>query len=192
MKFSLKGFGRRLSALVLVVSLLLPTTGCMQQEQEKSDGSVPYEVLVPYPVTVLGERFEQAPERIISLSPVLTRLFYDFGLEDALIGITDNTVLPDGTDSADLLRVGTSTSPDIDMILEANPNFIISMFELPEFETKKIESAGIPILVFPQVWDLSGLETLYRNLGLMFSGAGSNRKTERHVPRDPKYLESVY
>ena len=64
-----------------------------------------------------------ASPRIISFSPALTRIMFDMGLGDHVVGVTNWCVLPDGVDRP---RVGDMYNTSTETILSVNPDVILT------------------------------------------------------------------
>ncbi len=93
----------------------------------------------------------QAPRTIVSLVPSLTESLFDLGAGDRLVGITDYCTPPEA-DQARLQRLGGTKSPDVEAILDLQPDLILANREENEPETiHTLEAAGLRVwLTFPQ------------------------------------------
>jgi iron complex transport system substrate-binding protein len=108
-----------------------------------------------------------APRRVVSLVPSLTESFFDLGLGDHLVGITDYCIHPAALLSG-LPRVGGPKNPRVDQILGLAPDLVLANQE--ENSPPGIDAlrrAGIPVwLTFPltlreALCDLDYLARLY-------------------------------
>jgi ABC-type hemin transport system substrate-binding protein len=68
--------------------------------------------------------FDNSPQRIISLVPSQTELFYDLGLEDRIVGITKFCVHPYHFKSTKTI-VGGTKQVKVDKIKALQPDIII-------------------------------------------------------------------
>ncbi|MBN1871397.1 MAG: ABC transporter substrate-binding protein [Candidatus Omnitrophica bacterium] len=62
-------------------------------------------------------------QRIISLSPSITEILYELGLEDKVVGVTDYCIVPD--DDAGKSRIGCVLGANYEKILLLDPDLII-------------------------------------------------------------------
>lgn len=87
------------------------------------------------------------PNRVVSLVPSLTESLYDLDLGDRLIAVTDYCVRPANAVECSA-RVGGTKNPDIERIIELQPDLIL----LNDEENRRVDAeilhhAGIPIWV---------------------------------------------
>ena len=61
------------------------------------------------------------PRRIVSLVPSLTETLFDLGVGEAVVGITDYCIFPEGLT---LPRVGGTKNPDVDAIRALRPDLV--------------------------------------------------------------------
>ncbi|HEX3578098.1 MAG TPA: helical backbone metal receptor, partial [Thermoanaerobaculia bacterium] len=77
---------------------------------------------------LLGRTFDFAtpPSRVVSLVPSLTETLFDLGAGDAVVGITDFCIFPEGIDRP---RVGGTKNPRIDEIRALLPDLVYMNLE---------------------------------------------------------------
>jgi len=127
--------------LLLILSLLIPLSPVSAQEQ----GVIVVddfgrEVLIPH-----------EPARIVSIAPSITETLFALGLGDKVVGVTRYCNYPpevlEKIGKGEITVIGGYIDPSLEKILELNPDLVIGHNLLqPEF-VKKIEDAGIPIIV---------------------------------------------
>jgi len=95
-------------------------------------------------------RLENIPERVVSLVPSLTESFFDLGLGDYVVGITDYCIYPKEK-LVNLPRVGGTKNARIEDILLLKPDLVIANRDENNRETAEyLKAAGIPVWVtFP-------------------------------------------
>jgi iron complex transport system substrate-binding protein len=88
-----------------------------------------------------------APQRVVSLVPSMTESLFDLDLGDRLIAVTDYCTRPaHGVKS--LLRVGTTQHPNIQRILELQPDLVLMNDEENRREDADLlRAASIPVWV---------------------------------------------
>ena len=82
------------------------------------------------------DRFEHPPRRLVSLVPSITESLFDLNFGERVVGITDYCVHP-REKVAKLPKVGGTKNPQVDKILELNPDLVIAN---REENTKQIVS----------------------------------------------------
>jgi len=77
---------------------------------------------------LLGRTFDFAtpPSRVVSLVPSLTETLFDLGAGDAVVGITDFCIFPEGIDRP---HVGGTKNPRIDEIRALSPDLVYMNLE---------------------------------------------------------------
>jgi ABC-type Fe3+-hydroxamate transport system substrate-binding protein len=102
---------------------------------------------------LLGRTFDFAtpPSRVVSLVPSLTETLSDLGAGDAVVGITDFCIFPEGLD---LPRVGGTKNPRIDEIRALAPDLVyVNLEENLERHAKQIEEFAPVFVTEPKTVD---------------------------------------
>ena len=109
---------------------------------------------------LLGRTFDFAapPSRVVSLVPSLTETLFDLGAGDAVVGITDFCIFPEGIE---LPRVGGTKNPRIDEIRALSPDLVyMNIEENIERHARAIEEFAPVFVTEPKtVDDVSALIT---------------------------------
>lgn len=94
--------------------------------------------------------YDRPPTRVVSLVPSMTETFFDMGIGQMLVGVTDFCKPPET--AGELVRVGGSKSPDIDAILGLDPELVIvNQEETSKAAVEALEQAGMKVwLTFPR------------------------------------------
>ncbi len=122
--------------LVCLCLLSLSLTGCGEEATAPSETVtiVDYtgqSVDVPCPV-----------ERVVVILPTLARLVYALECEDKIVGVTENCKFP--PELEDKPNVGSSGTPNLELLLELDPDVVIADRHLKIRE--QIEEAGVPVI----------------------------------------------
>jgi ABC-type Fe3+-hydroxamate transport system substrate-binding protein len=120
---------------------------------------------------LLGRTFDFAapPSRVVSLVPSLTETLFDLGACDAVVGITDFCIFPEGIDRP---RVGGTKNPRIDEIRALSPDLVyVNLEENIERHAKAIEEFAPVFVTEPKTVD--DVATLITTLGTI------HRRAER-------------
>mgnify|MGYP000332456623 CR=1 FL=1 len=103
-----------LMSLILIISLLLISTGVIAQE---------------FPVTItdsLDNEFtlEEKPTKIISLSPNMTEVLFAVGAGENVVGVTNFADYPQEATEVEI--IGSITEPNIEKIITMEPDVVIA------------------------------------------------------------------
>ncbi len=83
-------------------------------------------------------------ERIITLAPSLTEIVYALGLEDRLVGVTNQCDYPPAAQQKP--RVGDVINPNLEMIVELKPDVVLgSKVDNLSKTVEAIEHLGVPL-----------------------------------------------
>ena len=145
--------------LLLILGLLAPLSLASAQEQ----GVIVVddfgrEVLIPH-----------EPRRIVSTAPSITETLFALGLGDRVVGVTRYCNYPpevlEKIGKGEITVIGGYTDPSLEKILELEPDLVIGHNLLnPEF-IKKVEDAGIPIVVVKTAESIRGVYDDIRLIG---------------------------
>ena len=117
----------------------------------------------------LFPKWDQPPNRVVSLVPSVTESLFELGFGDKVVGITDYCVRPAHL-LGNLVRVGGPKQPDLDAIAGLSPDLVIANQE--ETQQEKVEELaqkGIKVwLIFPKSVDDS-MDLLRQYLALFHS-----------------------
>lgn len=113
-----------------------------------------------------GLHFLEPPKRVVSLVPSMTESMFNLGFDQALVGITDYCIYPEGA-LQHLPRLGGPKNPDLKGILDLHPDLVLANQEENTPQTVHgLEQAGIKVwMTFPKtvraaldiLWTLTGL-----------------------------------
>jgi len=109
------------------------------------------------------------PERIISLSPANTEILFAIGAGDKVVGVTNYCDFPPQVKKID--KVGGFTTPNIETIVNKNPDLVVASYGNGEENIKRLKELGITVLsLYPKSVEgilkdikLVGEATGYRN-----------------------------
>lgn len=110
--------------------------------------------------------WDHAPKRVVSLVPSITESLFQLGFGGSVVGITDFCTRP-ADQLTHLTRVGGPKAPHVEMILDLNPDVVISsQEETDQTIVEALTEAGIKVwLVFPKTVE-DGLDMLRQFLAL--------------------------
>lgn len=108
---------------------------------------------------------------IISLAPNLTEIIFELNAADKLIGRTDYCDYP--SDVSNIESIGTLFDPDIEKIVELNPDIVIASSHFKQEILLKLEEIGLTVVIIQEEGSFSGVYKTIEDIGLLI-----NRKTE--------------
>ncbi|NLY21344.1 MAG: ABC transporter substrate-binding protein [Tissierellia bacterium] len=157
---------KKLLSLVLVLLLTFSLVACGKKE-EAEDVSVDTnsETIAEtvYPLSIkdaLGEEvvFEKAPERVVSLAPSNTENLYAVGAGETLVGRTDYCDYP--AEVLEVESIGGFTDPNIEAILDKDPDLVLVSGMVSEDSIKTIKEVGINVVAL----DATSFDEVYSNI----------------------------
>lgn len=99
------------------------------------------------------------PQRIISLAPSITETIYALDSGNKLVGRTDYCNYPTKVQS--VKTIGTLYEPNIEKIIELNPDIIIASSHFRKDLLSKLEDLGINVIIIDEYNTIDGV---YRNI----------------------------
>lgn len=164
----------RLGILACVLGLFFLLAGCGSMP---SEGAAP-DVLAVTDWTGHSEHFSACPQRVVALSASLGEVWMLAGGE--LCGITEDAVEQGRFSESDIAVVGSIKEPNLELILSAEPEFVILSADIAAHLdlAQTLESMGIAYGLFHEEYfedymrllsqfaELTGREDLYEQNGL--------------------------
>lgn len=97
---------------------------------------------------------DNKPERIVSVAPSITELIYALGKGKTLVGRTDYCNYPKEAETVP--SVGELINPNIEKMVELNPDLVIATANFSDEIIKKLEELGIRVVILYEGIDLEG------------------------------------
>lgn len=160
--------------MAMLLALLFALVGCGQSEEVKEISTTE-----GYPMTLVDsyEReitLEEEPETVVSVAPNITEAIYAIGAEDKLIGRTDYCDYP--AEVSDVESIGSLTEPNIEKIVELNPDLVVASTHFQAEVLEKLEEAGIKVAVLYGEESFEGVYETLEKLGQVL-GESENAET---------------
>ncbi|WP_431523618.1 ABC transporter substrate-binding protein [Paenibacillus pabuli] len=123
-------------------------TSTQQPAQEQSQGQEQTDLKTQYPLTVTdatGESFtfEQAPTKIVSVSPAETESLFALGLDEQIVGVSDYDDYPEAATTKP--KMGGVSKPNEESIIAAEADVVFTGISMSEEAVKKLRDLGITI-----------------------------------------------
>ncbi|MDL2232910.1 ABC transporter substrate-binding protein [Ruminococcaceae bacterium OttesenSCG-928-L11] len=185
-----------LLALLLTVGMLALVACSPDDDKDTGDPTTeePSEVEEApseYPVTVEGVTVRSRPSRVISLSPALTEKLFDLGLEDALVGVSDNCDYPAAAEG--LPRCGTVLLPKLDAIKDLKPHLVLTQTDLDEETLIALQQMDVDVVAIPTASSVAEWKKSYVSLARLlegeYSGGDMGERFAQNIQDRLDYLE---
>ncbi|MDC7124259.1 MAG: ABC transporter substrate-binding protein [Spirochaetales bacterium] len=118
---------------------------------------------LPYNIFSVGGQNECETQstdniRVVSLAPNITEIIFALGKGDTLVGRTDYCNYP--AETADIPSIGSIMEPNIEKIIELEPDLVIASTHAPEKAAELIEKAGIRVNYYYNEGSFEGVYNL--------------------------------
>lgn len=128
----------------------------------------------------------QEIERVISIGPNVTEIIYALDQGDLLVGRTDYDSYP--REALELPSVGTITDPNIEIVIELDPDLVIASTHTPKDALERIEKAGIPTVGIYTDQKFSGVYETIADTGYVL---GADHEAETLITNMRTRVEAV-
>lgn len=151
----------------LASTLLL--NGCAEVEEE-----VPVTVSEttvterPYPVTAGSLIFNEQPDSVGSLSPAITEIICQLGYGYKIIGRSSYCDYPEAVENK--VSLGSAANPDVEAIIAAKPQLLVSHSPIAKKDITQIENAGTRVWIISAPNSVEELYACYRDIAAVFGG----------------------
>lgn len=120
-----------------------------------------------FPVTVTDDRgkeitLAEKPRRIVSMAPTHTELLYALGLEKDVLGVTSYCTYPEAARQKE--RIGGFAEFDIEKIIAADPDLVLSLGTIQLSAVKELEKRGKKVFwIYPRT--VNGILASFEQVG---------------------------
>lgn len=176
----MKKFWQLAATSILALSVLIACGDEAEPKEQNETAQSEESTAGTFPVTVedaLGKEItlEEAPERIVSLTPSNTEILFGLGLDEEIVGVNDNDNYPEQVNER--TRVG-GTEFNIETIISLQPDVVFahesSMYAL-EGAIGQLEDSGIKVFV---VEDATSFNETYETIEEVAALTGKEAEAE--------------
>lgn len=161
-------FVKKILLCACVASALI-MCGCDEVEEEVPEITTETSVTErPYPVEAGSLIFKEQPESVGSLSPAITEMICRLGYGDKIIGRSSYCDYPE--DVKNKVSLGSAANPDVDAIIAAKPQLLVSHSPIAKKDITKIENAGTRVWIISSPNSVEELYACYRDIAAVFGG----------------------
>jgi len=135
----------------------------------------------------LAKQGQTYPERIISLSPIITENIYLLGADSKLIANTFYCVLPEAAQKKE--KIGTLIDVNLEKIIHLKPDLILATELAKAKQIKLLKKMGIRIVQYPKATTYDDMCTQFLDLADLI---GKRMEAERIITSAKKYVLDIY
>ncbi|RFU71404.1 ABC transporter substrate-binding protein [Peribacillus saganii] len=176
-------FASLLSAGVLAGCNTGNEDGKDQKSQEKNESQTEQKEEALFPVTIKDAAdkevvIDQKPERIVTLIPSNTEIAFELGLNEEIVGVSDNDNYPEEVASKE--KVG-GMEFNIEKIISLKPDLVLaheSSAQNAEQGLQQLRDAGTDVLV---VNDAKAINEVYGSIEMIGKATGQREEAEKTV-----------
>ncbi len=135
-----------LAAMVLVSTIILAGCGGAQKEENAARPAVFTDDL--------GREvsLEEAPSRVVSVSPACTEILFALGLGEKVVGVTEYCDYPE--EALEKEKIGTFTTPNLEAIVALQPDLVLATGGVQAEVLGRMEELGLTVYaVNPTTFD---------------------------------------
>ena len=126
------------------------------------------DTLSAYPVIINDVEIQSSPQRVICLSSNLTEIVYELGFGSRLIGRGSYCDYPE--EASGLPDFGRPAYPDLEAIIKASPDLLLTATSIPNIDVVKLSDNGIKVVFIPAPHSVDEFGRIYTALGMIFEG----------------------
>ncbi len=165
---------KRKSGLLLLLAGALFLSGCAPEPvvevapEEPAHQEAVQEEASLYPMTVVDSYgreviLERQPQRVIAMAPSITETVFALGAQSRLVGRTEYCDYPE--EAAEIPTAGSLMTPNMERIIELEPDLVIASTHFPEEAVKTLEGLGIDVVVFVPQESFEGTYKVIESVG---------------------------
>ncbi|MGH2820176.1 MAG: ABC transporter substrate-binding protein, partial [Actinomycetota bacterium] len=168
---------------LLVVGLLAASCGSGASPAPEGPGRAAPADRGPFPVTVPAAngklRLNEAPERIVSLSPTATEILFAIDAGDRVVAVDDQSDHPPQAPTTEL----SGFQPNVEAIASYEPDLVVVSTEPGGLE-RSLDKLKIPVLLQPAARRLADTYAQIEELGAVTGQADEAEGLERTMRTD--------
>ncbi|MDE5742361.1 MAG: helical backbone metal receptor [Oscillospiraceae bacterium] len=168
-------FVKKMILCICLASAVL-MSGCDEVEEEIPETTAETSVTErPYPVTAGSLIFNEQPESVGSLSPAITEMICQLGYGDKIIGRSSYCDYPEEVENK--VSLGSAANPDVEAIIAAKPQLLVSHSPIAKKDITEIENAGTRVWIISAPNSVEELYGCYRDIASVFGGSPNGEES---------------
>lgn len=182
---------KKIAVLLIAIFTLSIFTACTGEKENESKSE-------EFSVTITDSTgteitLDKKPERIVSLAPSTTEIIGALGAEDRLVGRTKFCNYPESV--LELPEVGGTTDPNIEKIIELNPDLVVGSTHVSQEIIDKLREVGITVAFLNEQENFEGTYSAIENMGKLIGEDDSAKKViedmKKKVSDTTKKVEDI-
>ncbi|WP_028307749.1 ABC transporter substrate-binding protein [Desulfitibacter alkalitolerans] len=141
------------AALILMVCVML-LAGC----GSKADTTVGEDSKIFKDVLGREVEIKETPKKIISLTPAVTEILFELGLDERIIGVTEYCNYPEA--ALKKPKMGDFANPNVELIVDAEPQIVFVAAGVQMELIKRLEQLGITVFCL----DAESVDQVIKNI----------------------------
>lgn len=162
-----------IALIAVITAFAAMLCGCSEINEkavtESTSASQAESASTPYPITIEGVEFSEAPSKVASLSPAITEIIAELGFSANLAGRGHYCDYP--SEITAVTDIGSAANPDITALTALNPELVITQSPIAKKDVISLNNSGIKVLIIKAPESLDELEKIYRDIYEIFSGS---------------------
>lgn len=146
-----------------------------------------------FPLTIVDSgksyTFKTPAKRIVSLAPSITEILFAIGAGDKVVGRTKYCAYP--AEVSSITAVGTLYEPDLEAILDLEPDTVIAATHMNEDVLKTLEKAKISTLTQASPARIAEIYTLIEQLGRLTNRTYESRALVSSMKSKEERIDNV-
>lgn len=126
--------------------------------------------------------------RVVSLAPSVTEILFAIGADDMIVGRTDYCNYPEAASSIE--SIGTYSSPNMELIIEKNPKYVIASDFIDENIKNQLEAVGTTVYVV-NASSVEEIENEIIKIGDMLDLSDNAKKVVNDMKREAEQVAQV-
>ena len=126
-------------------------------------------------------------DRIVSITSRASEIIYALGAGDKIVGRDSYSFFPPSIENVPVVAESSYT-PNIELIHKLEPDLVIADSMLSDDDRKKIEAAGIPVIVETS-WDSAIIATVISRLGILLDKEEDSRELIAFIEKYQDIIE---
>ncbi|MBS3969068.1 MAG: ABC transporter substrate-binding protein, partial [Clostridia bacterium] len=141
------------AALILMVCVML-LAGC----GSKADTTVGEDSKIFKDVLGREVEIKETPKKIISLTPAVTEILFELGLDERIIGVTEYCNYPEA--ALKKPKMGDFANPNIELVVDAEPHIVFVAAGVQMELIERLEQLGITVFCL----DAESVDQVIKNI----------------------------
>ncbi|MCG8568775.1 MAG: ABC transporter substrate-binding protein [Spirochaetes bacterium] len=158
--------------IAIILLLILFCSGC-----KKKSSNTGFVITDSYGREIL---ISEKPQRIVSLAPSISETIAALGELELLVGRTDYCDFP--AEIAGIAAIGSLMNPNIEKIVELNPDLVIASTHFTKESLEKLENLSIKTIILQAEKSFEGVYSIITNLGKIVD----QNKAAQNIIKDMK------